>query len=269
MAFCHTDDCYEITARFIETLDKNIDMNNPGTLNQLISEEDAIKLSSLTISGSINADDISFINQCCPSLKSLDLGKAQVMDLVDDDGNILAHSNVLPRSALSGYHLSNLETLILPESLEKLGDYSIASFHKLKSITIPKGVYDYGTETFYYTLFLDTICVLNPEPVLIDPSVLRDTRCPENGTLYVPVGSAEKYKQAAVWKDFKNIIEGEIPAGIENIVAPDSEQNGLNVFSIDGIQMLKNASKEDLNQLSDGVYIIREGNRSRKVIIRK
>ena len=266
-SFAYSDDYYEFKVCSVELCDKSIDVTQPGSIESLIPEDSAIAIRNLIINGPIDSNDLLYINSHFPSLKSLDLGKTRIVDLLNEDGFVVAQSNTFPSFTMKGDNLTNLETLILPESLERFEDYSLISFSKLTSITIPKGVKDFGKETFYYTGNLDTICLLNPEPVLIDTSVLRGTRCPENGTLYVPVGSADKYRQTPIWKDFKNIIEGDLPAGIEDITISNSEINNCDVYTIDGIRMLKNASKEEINRLPNGIYIFREGNRTRKVVV--
>ena len=52
-----------------------------------------------------------------------------------------------------------------------------------------------------------------------------------NGTLYVPIGTIDKYKATEGWKDFENIVEG-IPSGIKGVHL-DSDKN-YPIYDING-----------------------------------
>ncbi|MBD5309398.1 MAG: hypothetical protein HDS10_03110 [Bacteroides sp.] len=264
-----TEQAYEIEVNKIDLIDKKIDNMNASELDKYITEEEGPAVRDLIISGKMNGYDFKFILDNCPSIRLLDISKVTIEETpIDEIFNVVCPANAIPDHGLRGYYGSYIETLILPENLEHIGNYSLLLL-KIHDIIIPRKVNYIGINAFLGDRNLNTVCMLNPEPIPIGDDVFTDTQCPENGTLYVPVGSAEKYKQAPVWKDFKNIIEGEISSGVDKISISVTEQNVLNVFTIDGLQLLKNVSKEDLNRLANGVYIIREGNRSRKVFIKK
>jgi len=56
-----------------------------------------------------------------------------------------------------------------------------------------------------------------------------------NVTLYVPVGTIDKYKSTEGWKDFLFIEEGTLPSGLANVRAnPVLIQSNGNVLSISG-----------------------------------
>ena len=68
--------------------------------------------------------------------------------------------------------------------------------------------------------------------------------------------------------EYKSDFNNQIPhseSGVDSILNESSVIT--EVYTIDGIRMLKNASKEEINRLPNGIYIFREGNRTRKVVV--
>ena len=97
-------------------------------------------------------------------------------------------------------------------------------------------------------------------------NVNLDTRLfypPKNCTLHVLPEYLEAYQQAKGWKDFTNIV-GDLTeeSGIEE-VSIDEFDRGLpmEVYNMNGVKVVN-----DLDDLSSGVYIVRQGNKTAKVI---
>ena len=81
-----------------------------------------------------------------------------------------------------------------------------------------------------------TSCIENP--FAIDYSVFSNY----NATLYVPIGTSDKYKSTDGWKDFKNIVEIEID-GIENVAVGDSnssDSENAPMYNLSGQRVGKN-----------------------------
>ena len=79
------------------------------------------------------------------------------------------------------------------------------------------------------------------------------------GTLYVPIGTKEKYKAATGWKEFAFIEEG-LPSGINNITKENNKNH--DIYNLQGKKLHSNAT--DLNGLLRGVYIVN----GRKVMVK-
>jgi len=107
----------------------------------------------------------------------------------------------------------------------------------LTEVTIPGTVTKIGDGAFAGCENLRAIYVFAPEPISLTAAEARSivTRAAENVpsqfegidfdacTLYVPIGSEQKYRDAEGWKLFVNIVGVEDPAGIATVY---TEQNG-------------------------------------------
>ena len=121
-------------------------------------------------------------------------------------------------------------TLTIPNQVEKLEDYSIESLYGLRSVTIGKGVKDFGRYNFAYCGNLRAIHCLSIEPVDLDESVFRhSSNIPDSifnsATLYVPIGSKVNYMTTVGWNKFKKIVE----------IADDAVAEGM-VFTVPSIE---------------------------------
>ena len=108
---------------------------------------------------------------------------------------------------------------------------------ELTEVTIPGTVTTIGDGAFAGCENLRAIYVFAPEPISLTAAEARSivTRAAENVpsqfegidfdacTLYVPIGSEQKYRDAEGWKLFVNIVGVEDPAGITTVY---SEQKG-------------------------------------------
>jgi len=111
-----------------------------GTLNDKITNTG---ISTLTISGTINAADIDFINNHLTALSSLDLSGAAIEAY---SGNTLSNgrnhspANTLPEYSLAG---SKIMTILLPKQLKALGEGCLAA-SSITGLEIPEGVETMG-----------------------------------------------------------------------------------------------------------------------------
>ena len=216
---------YDVVAKTIELKDDTVVLEEAGTLKEKLSPSDCQALRKLTVSGKMNALDFWYIRNNASSIEHLDLSKVTVEAVEADDDKFEQFdrtsenlANHIPEWALA--ELRNLEVLILPESITGLGSYSLCSL-SISSIKIPAGVDYIGLNTLFNNPNLQGVELLNPEPVFIHDCVFTDTQCPANGILFVPAGSAEKFKDAPVWGEFGSIVEGIMPDKIKYEIVSD------------------------------------------------
>lgn len=84
----------------------------------------------------------------------------------------------------------------------------------------------------------------------------------EKATLYVPSVAVEKCKIINPWKNFKSIKEYGF-SGIEDITADIDSNAPYEVYTINGTMI-----GHTTEGLDSGIYIIRQGNRAKKIVIK-
>jgi len=141
---------------------------------------------------------------------------------------------------------NGLTSVKLNEGLQVIFNWAFVACTSLSEITIPQSVTFIGTNAFAYgtrrlngepvgCTNLRKVTVLWDEPLEIEENVFMDYNY-EQGVLYVPVGTKEKYKAATGWKNFHTILEiGEQPEEPEQPVYKDGEI--FYATNADGMQM--------------------------------
>ena len=103
---------------------------------------------------------------------------------------------------------TNLESVVLPESIVHIYYRAFRNCQKLTSITIPELVSAIGETCFMGCKSLKSVTVENPDPATISLGTNVFGGVPlASCTLYVPFGSKELYESAPVWKNFGTIVE--------------------------------------------------------------
>jgi hypothetical protein len=103
------------------------------------------------------------------------------------------------------YWCSRLTEITIGNNVTSIGIYAFFRCSGLTEITIPNSVTSIEGSAFSYCSGLTSVTNLNPAPQSINSGVFFDVAL-SNATLYVPAESIESYKDAAVWKDFGDII---------------------------------------------------------------
>ena len=206
----------KVTAKAVKLSDKSLNISKAGTLKDILSDQDALTIKKLTISGKMNAEDFWYIRNHCSSLHSLDIKAVDIEEVTASDNENstpkLQPANVIPDNALSSLGL--LEELILPDNIIGIGDDSLMGMN-LKKLSIPSGVEFIGLNALYANSNLEVVEILNPKPFVIKDCVFHVTPVRETGILFVPKGSGALYCEVEDWKNFQRIVEGDMP---ENVI---------------------------------------------------
>lgn len=98
--------------------------------------------------------------------------------------------------------------------METIGENAFFGCSGLTSVTIPSSVTSIRQGAFFYCRKLTEVTSLNEEPPTLGKYAFYGC---DIETVYVPKGTAEKYKAAAGWLEFSNIKEIGTSTGIEDI----------------------------------------------------
>ena len=178
-----------------------------------------------------------------------------------------------------------LTNVIIGNGITTISQYAFYHCEGLARIEIPHNVTTIEYAAFGYCIALDSIfCKATEHPTL---STYGDVflNTPENKVFIVPCGVQETYKSADGWKDFTDIIED--CSGIEEI----AHKNAITIYpnpahdkvTIEGkgeitiTNSLGQVVKEikdnnvyktiDIKDLESGVYYIKIGNTTQKLVV--
>ena len=198
------------------------------------------------------------------------------------------------------YNCSDLTSIVFPEGLKVIGSSAFEACYGLTSIVFPEGLKVIGSSAFEACYGLTSIVF--PESLAEIgsnafegsriPSVCCKSIFPPNasqyafgaevlwGTLYVPIGSKDKYMTVAPWRNFWTIEEtdysgvGEVTDSDEVLVIAEGNSitvsgeniGSIEVYSVNG-QYVYSGKESVIDGLAKGVYIVKVGGKTKKVIL--
>jgi len=153
-------------AQFIDPgyISVTINVSTAGTLSTLISDNDKLKISKLTLTGNIDARDLSFLYYLY-NLSTLDISD---VDILEYKGITISHpfiysETLYPANEMPPYSFvykdynSTLKFLILPKSLKSISKYALYDCRGLTDITLSDSIVSIGEHAFYTCLLLKNI----------------------------------------------------------------------------------------------------------------
>lgn len=211
-------------------------VGEPGTLETIISAADAGTIKDLTLYGTIDARDFTFMRSSM-KLSRLDLSAVRVA------ANGANQANAIPREAFR--NLWGLKEVILPRSINRLNNGAFR-YCGITSIVIPAAVTTYEYNVFNGSSALRDIWVLNPNPAFVNWCVFYGT--PKNRTVHCPnSGSANTYKNNKYWN------QPDIDAGV-TFTSPDSDGNPFPVVSDYAFAVMENDEVKFVCDTDPGRY---------------
>ncbi len=99
---------------------------------------------------------------------------------------------------------TSLQSISFSEGLTKIGEHAFDGCKSLTKVTLPSTIIRLGTGAFFGCTQMKEVNVLFPTPLVIEASTFPERR---SSTLNVPLGSKQAFKNANVWKEFRQILE--------------------------------------------------------------
>ena len=148
------------------------------------------------------------------------------------------------------YGCKGLTSVTIPNSVTSIGNYAFQYCSGLTSVTIPNSVTSIGYCAFYYMKLSVVVSLIeNPFPI---KSVFSFDWIAKDVTLYVPVGTKEKYQATDGWKEFQNIVEG-TPTGIK--VIENTQNKNATVYDLNGVRLP--APKKGINIINGQKVVVK------------
>lgn len=161
------------------------------------------------------------------------------------------------------YLCTSLESIVIPNSVKTIVSLSFDTCPSLTSVVIGNSVQAIGQFAFVNSYNIRNVTYLSETPCSANVNIFEESvygKC----TLYVPYGFAYKYKLITPWKKFKNIVELD-PSGVDETIADNKDidyDSPYEVYNMNGVIVGSN-----IDLLSPNIYIIRQGNISKRIII--
>ncbi len=174
-------------------------------------------------------------------------------------------------------------SLTIPNSVTSIGTSAFSNCSGLEELYLSKNLTQIPLEAFGGCFGLKKIRSANPTPPTITNSTFISVDY-INCQLFVPIDSKDSYQIAQYWSEFQNVSEEDFSAGIRII-----ETNGCIIYGSNGqivvlcnetntkveilspsgvpIQTIYTQDRNTAITLPKGVYIVRIGNFSRKIIL--
>lgn len=165
--------------------------------------------------------------------------------------------------AYAFWQCRSLKHIELPPYLESIGTVALWYLDSLEEITFPATLKSVGAESCEYWASIKRIYSKSAEPPVCQESATNPgntpfgsysstfyMRTPQDTPVYVPVGSADLYRNAWGWDYFTNFIETDF-TGIQAI--PQEEENGKKaIYDLQG--------RKVTHPIPNQLYIVNEKN---------
>ena len=194
-----------------------------------IDDEDPICTTTVNVAASeeITCDGITYL--CTPDYKQARIVnsengmRAKVLNIPQ---TVSASGTECKVIAIEDEALSyqwNVNTVIIPEGVERIGIKAFYSCDRLTKVVLPSSIREIGSLAFSQCRNLDILVsyIQNP-PVIVNDVFktensydFRNVVTHPNTTLYVPAGTKTAYEALEVWSQFSRIEEGDF---VETIV---------------------------------------------------
>ena len=150
----------------------------------------------------------------------------------------------------------NLKSINIGSGVTLIESNAFDHCDALTSVTIPNSLTSIETHAFAYCVALTSITSFIEEPFVIEDYMFITNEASINSvyeiaTLYVPVGTINKYKACEGWKKFVNIVE--MSTGIDEVnTASDNNNHIITIYDATGREIKQMQNGFNIVKMSDG-----------------
>lgn len=218
---------------------KALYVDKAGSMISQITEDEANKVTNLTLVGKINAIDFKSLRDGFPSLEVLDISNVDIRMYTGKSGTHADKFYVYPPNCIPAYAFCRLEgeTLYGKQTLRK-----VILSEKIKNIE--DGAF-FGCSNLH-------ICQINKKtaPNLLD-NALSDTIT----AIFIPLGTRDEYRLKKRWENFA-FIEGEpteakFQVGAQSSLRAEIQAAGLQPNNINFLTVEGKLDTDDLKLITD------------------
>jgi len=159
---------------------KKLNVSTPGTLKSLLTTDEKLTITKLTLTGTIDARDIKYLRDSMPLLADLDLSAVAISAYAEKVGTIGSvyyeyPANGLPDAAFEKFlkDSTTLKSIVLPSTLTSIGVLAFDCCTGLSSISIPESVTSIANGAFADCSGLKSF-IIPPKVTSIELSVFRN-----------------------------------------------------------------------------------------------
>lgn len=174
------------------------------------------------------------------------------------------------------YYCNGLEYITVPETVTAIGYAAFYGCSALRAIELSATITEIESDAFGGCSSLECFAIKVADPLTVDSSVFDDVDKTSCG-LYVPSASIDKYKTAAVWKEFTHIDNLEA-ASVNDVELEDCNvavENGcvticgnvtdVRIFSVTG-QLVYAGNETHIRLPQHGIFIVSVNGKPFKVM---
>lgn len=147
---------------------KIMNVETPGSLSTLLTEDEKSTITNLTVTGNIDARDVKCMRDQIANLANVDLSNVNIAafeGIATSSANYSYPANEMPRlsfyNGVSAKAKKTLSSIILPQSLTSIGQYAFYLCENIKSIYIGNSISNIGIESFEGCYGLATVTMGN------------------------------------------------------------------------------------------------------------
>lgn len=196
-----------------ELKSRKILVNETNSIQNQINSSEAYRIEDLTVEGVLTEQDMEYIDNTFAFLKNINMKSCAIPE------NKITNKFMI---------LSQLESIVLPNSLSFVDEYAFDYSNNLKSVYLPSSVSFIGYEAFGRCEQLTDVWLENP---ILDTNSLDYAafyECYDRCVLHVPFSAVDSCKESPFYMRFKDIVGFTIPEKEEIIVTHLSLSDDVN-----------------------------------------